>query len=210
MYLRCGGQKFTLFIFREVEAKEVKSKGAMMAKTFTDEFIPLNIAVLTVSDSRTEETDTSGHLLVNALTEQGHTLCDKHIVIDDVYKIRAHVAQWIADETTQVVLITGGTGFTGRDSTPEAVTPLLDKTIDGFGELFRQISYQQIGTSTVQSRAIAGLSNGTVIFCMPGSTNACRTAWEDIICTQLNSTHRPCNFVPQLKQVNAIQCESRG
>jgi molybdenum cofactor biosynthesis protein B len=181
-----------------------------MAKTFTDEFIPLNIAVLTVSDSRTEETDTSGQLLVAELTKQGHILSDKKIVIDDVYKIRAQIANWIADNETQVVLVTGGTGFTGRDSTPEAVTPLFDKTIDGFGELFRQISYQQIGTSTVQSRAIAGLSNGTVIFCMPGSTNACRTAWDEIIESQLNSTHRPCNFVPQLKKAEQAKCKSRG
>ncbi|WP_419812275.1 molybdenum cofactor biosynthesis protein B [Bacterioplanoides sp.] len=181
-----------------------------MAKTFTDDFIALNIAVLTVSDSRTEDTDTSGKLLVESLQAEGHSLCDKKIVIDDVYKIRAQIANWIADETTQAILVTGGTGFTGRDSTPEAVTPLFDKTIDGFGELFRQISFQQIGTSTVQSRAIAGLSNGTVIFCMPGSTNACRTAWDEIIKTQLNSTHRPCNFVPQLKQVSTAECESRG
>ncbi len=181
-----------------------------MAITFTDEFIPLNIAVLTVSDSRTEENDTSGQLLVAELTKQGHHLSDKQIVIDDVYKIRAQIANWIADETTQAILVTGGTGFTGRDSTPEAVTPLFDKTIDGFGELFRQISYQQIGTSTIQSRAIAGLSNSTVIFCMPGSTNACRTAWDEIIESQLNSTHRPCNFVPQLKQAELAPCKTRG
>jgi len=179
-----------------------------MAKTFTEDFIPLNIAVLTVSDSRTEDTDTSGQLLVEKLTDSGHFLSDKKIVVDNVYKIRAAVSQWIADDKTQAVLITGGTGFTSCDSTPEAVTPLLDKTVDGFGELFRQISYNQIGTSTIQSRAIAGLANQTIVFCMPGSTNACRTAWDDIIQTQLDSRHRPCNFVPQLK--NTAHCGSRG
>ncbi|MBU2039824.1 MAG: molybdenum cofactor biosynthesis protein B [Gammaproteobacteria bacterium] len=179
-----------------------------MAKTFTEDFIPLNIAVLTVSDSRTEDTDTSGQLLVEKLTDAGHFLSDKKIVVDNVYKIRAAVSQWIADDKTQAVLITGGTGFTSCDSTPEAVTPLLDKTVDGFGELFRQISYNQIGTSTIQSRAIAGLANQTIVFCMPGSTNACRNAWDDIIQTQLDSRHRPCNFVPQLK--NTAHCGSRG
>ena len=179
-----------------------------MAKTFTENFIPLNIAVLTVSDSRTEDTDTSGQLLVEKLTDAGHFLSDKKIVVDNVYKIRAAVSQWIADYKTQAVLITGGTGFTRCDSTPEAVTPLLDKTVDGFGELFRQISHSQIGTSTIQSRAIAGLANQTIVFCMPGSTNACRTAWDDILQTQLDSRHRPCNFVPQLK--NTENCGSRG
>lgn len=179
-----------------------------MAKTFTEDFIPLNIAVLTVSDSRTEDTDTSGQLLVEKLIGAGHVLSDKKIVVDNVYKIRAAVSQWIADDTTQAILITGGTGFTQCDSTPEAVTPLLDKTVDGFGELFRQISHGQIGTSTIQSRAIAGLANQTIVFCMPGSTNACRTAWDDIIQTQLDSRHRPCNFVPQLK--NTSHCGSRS
>ena len=169
-----------------------------MAKTFTDEFFPLNIAVLTVSDSRTEDTDTSGHLLVEKLTEAGHKLADKKIIVDDKYKIRAQVSQWIADETTQVVLVTGGTGFTERDSTPEALLPLFDQTVDGYGELFRQISFQQIGTSTIQSRAVAGLANSTIIFCMPGSTNACRTAWTRILETQLDSRTRPCNFVQHL------------
>ncbi|WNO11527.1 molybdenum cofactor biosynthesis protein B [Teredinibacter sp. KSP-S5-2] len=173
-------------------------------------FQPLNIAVLTVSDTRTEQTDTSGEYLTDALHTAGHTLADKQIVIDDIYKIRAVVSQWIASETVQVVLITGGTGFTARDSTPEALLPLLDKQVDGYGELFRKISYEQIGTSTIQSRAVAGLANKTVIFAMPGSTNACKTAWEGIIQDQLDASHRPCNFVPQLKQAPADACESRG
>ena len=181
-----------------------------MAKTFSSQFISLQLAVLTVSDSRTEATDTSGQLLVNRLQQAGHTLADKAIVVDDIYKIRATLSQWIASDTIQGVLITGGTGFTGRDSTPEAVMPLFDKTVDGFGELFRHISHSQIGTSTIQSRAVAGLANGTIIFCMPGSGNACATAWDEIIETQLNSAHKPCNFVLQLKNTNDEQCDSRG
>ena len=159
------------------------------------EFIPANIAVLTVSDTRTEETDTSGQFLVDALKEAGHILRKKSIVIDDVYKIRAIVANWVADEKTQVILVTGGTGFTLRDSTPEALTPLFDKRIEGFGELFRAISYQEIGSSTIQSRAIAGFSNRTVIFAMPGSTGACKTAWNGIIKEQIDARHSPCNFM---------------
>lgn len=181
-----------------------------MAHTFHSEFIPLQLAVLTVSDSRTEDTDTSGQLLVERLQNAGHTLADKTIVIDDVYKIRAVLSQWIASDNIQGVLITGGTGFTGRDSTPEAVLPLFDKTVDGFGELFRQVSHTQIGTSTIQSRAVAGLANGTIVFCMPGSGNACATAWDEIIETQLNSTHKPCNFVLQLKNTHDDTCDTRG
>jgi molybdenum cofactor biosynthesis protein B len=138
-----------------------------MAKAKTDIFVPLSLAVLTVSDTRNEETDTSGHLLVERLQTQGHILGDKKIVIDDIYQIRSVLSEWIASEDIQGVLITGGTGFTSRDSTPEAVIPLLDKTVEGFGELFRQISYQQIGTSTIQSRAIAGMANKVIIFCTP-------------------------------------------
>ncbi len=171
-------------------------------------FQPLNIAVLTVSDTRTEETDTSGLALVDGLKTEGHNLIDKKIVIDDVYKIRAIVSNWIAADDVQAILVTGGTGFTGRDSTPEALFVLFDKHVEGFGELFRHISYQQIGTSTVQSRALAGLANDTIIFAMPGSTNACKTAWEGIIKEQLDASFRPCNFVPHLKDVSA--CESRG
>ncbi len=165
---------------------------------------PLGVAVLTVSDTRTEETDTSGQYLVEALQAAGHHLADKKIVIDDIYRIRAVLSSWIADPQVQTVLITGGTGFSGRDSTPEAVSVLFDKAIDGFGELFRAISYQEIGTSTVQSRALAGLANNTVIFCVPGSTNACRTAWEKIISSQLDSSYRPCNFV------GVLQVRERG
>lgn len=171
-------------------------------------FVPLNIAVLTVSDTRSFETDTSGQLLVDRLTVAGHSLSARVLLKDDLYKIRAQVATWIAEDQVQVVLITGGTGFTGRDSTPEAVSCLFDKHVDGFGELFRQISVADIGTSTVQSRALAGLSNATLVCCLPGSTNACRTAWDGILAEQLDSRHRPCNFVPHFKQVAA--CESRG
>ena len=159
---------------------------------------PIQIAVLTVSDTRTFQNDTSGQYLASALTDAGHTLHDKGIVKDNIYQIRAWVSAWIADPQVQVILITGGTGFSSRDSTPEAVLPLLDKTVDGFGELFRQISYQEIGTSTIQSRALAGLSNDTLVFCMPGSTGACKTAWENIIRDQLDAEYQPCNFVGTL------------
>ena len=171
-------------------------------------FVPLAIAVLTVSDTRTVETDTSGQLLVDRLNAAGHQLAQRVLLKDDLYRIRAQVAGWIAEDEVQVVIITGGTGFTGRDSTPEAVACLLDKQVDGFGELFRQISVADIGTSTIQSRALAGLSNGTLVCCLPGSTNACRTAWDGILAEQLDARHRPCNFVPHLKAVAA--CPSRG
>ena len=155
----------------------------------------LDIAVLTVSDTRSEEDDSSGKYLVDSLQEVGHQLAEKAIVIDDIYQIRAIVSRWIANEDVDAVLVTGGTGFSGRDSTPEAVGPLFDKHIDGFGEVFRSLSLEEIGSSTVQSRAIGGLANDTVIFCMPGSTGACRTAWEGVIRDQLDSSYRPCNFV---------------
>lgn len=172
-------------------------------------FTPLNIAVLTVSDTRTEETDTSGAYLVEALLQSDHRLVEKAIVKDDVYQLRAIVSKWIATEDAQAVLVTGGTGFTLRDTTPEALMPLFDKNVEGFGETFRAVSYQEIGTSTVQSRAFAGIANGTVIFCMPGSTNACKTGWQKIIKEQLDASHKPCNFVPHLKLATS-QCESRG
>ena len=159
----------------------------------------LKVAVLTVSDTRTQETDTSGAFLEEALREAGHEIADRQIVIDDVYQLRAIVSQWIADPEVEVILTTGGTGFAGRDSTPEALAPLFDKTIDGFGEVFRSLSHTEIGSSTVQSRALAGLANGTVIFCMPGSTGACRTAWEGVLRDQLDSEHKPCNFVGVLR-----------
>jgi molybdenum cofactor biosynthesis protein B len=159
----------------------------------------LNVAVLTVSDTRTTDTDTSGAFLEEALRSAGHSVVDRRIVIDDIYQLRAVVSQWIADPGVEVVLTTGGTGFSGRDSTPEAVAPLFDKVIEGFGEVFRALSLDEIGSSTIQSRALAGLANGTVIFCMPGSTGACRTAWEGVIRDQLDSEHRPCNFVGVLR-----------
>ena len=152
-----------------------------------------------MSDTRTQETDTSGAFLEEALREAGHEIADRQIVIDDVYQLRAIVSQWIADPEVEVILTTGGTGFSGRDSTPEALAPLFDKTIDGFGEVFRSLSHNEIGSSTVQSRALAGLANGTVIFCMPGSTGACRTAWEGVLRDQLDSEHKPCNFVGVLR-----------
>jgi molybdenum cofactor biosynthesis protein B len=170
-----------------------------MAKATDNTPQPLSIAVLTVSDTRTEENDTSGQYLVEALGDAGHGAGDKAIVVDDIYHIRAIVSAWIADEGIDAVLITGGTGFSGRDSTPEAVRPLFDKDIDGFGELFRALSYKEIGSSTIQSRALAGWANDTVIFCMPGSTGACKTAWTGLIREQLDSSHRPCNFVGVLK-----------
>lgn len=176
----------------------------------TDTIQPLAIAVLTVSDTRNLETDTSGTALVERLQDSTHQLAARALAIDDIYQIRAQCSQWIADEKIQVILITGGTGFTGRDSTPEAMTPLFDKTVEGFGELFRQISYRHIGSSTIQSRAVAGLANNTLIFCLPGSTNACKTAWDEIIKYQLDSTKGPCNFVPHLKMTARAACETRG
>jgi molybdenum cofactor biosynthesis protein B len=167
------------------------------------EFIPLNIAVLTVSDSRDEASDKSGKLLVERLSAAGHRCASKLIVPDDVYRIRAAVSGWIADEDVQAVITTGGTGVTGRDGTPEAVLPLLDKVIDGFGEVFRAISYDQIKTSTMQSRAVAGVANGTYIFCVPGSSGACATAWDALISAQLDHRTRPCNLVelmPRLRE----------
>lgn len=158
-------------------------------------FIALNIAVLTVSDSRTEETDRSGRALVERLTRAGHHLAEKLIVPDDIYRIRAHVSRWIADEGVHAVIATGGTGVTGRDGTPEAVQPLLDKEIEGFGELFRYLSYEEIKTSALQSRALAGVANATYVFCLPGSAGACRTAWDRIIRDQLDYRTGPCNLV---------------
>ena len=159
----------------------------------------LKAAVLTVSDTRTAETDTSGSFLEKALSAAGHEVGARQIVIDDVYQLREVLSRWIADPEVEVVLTTGGTGFSGRDSTPEAVVPLFDKVIEGFGEVFRALSLNEIGSSTIQSRALAGMANGTVIFCMPGSTGACRTAWEGVLRDQLDSEHRPCNFVGVLR-----------
>src|SRR3970282_1835332 len=147
-------------------------------------FVPLHIAVLTVSDTRSEATDKSGALLVERLTAAGHRLAEKAIVRDDVYAIRAIVSKWIADANVEVVISTGGTGVTGRDGTPEAIAMLLDKEIQGFGELFRAISYEEIGASSLQSRCLAGVANGTYVFCLPGSAHACATGWDKILAAQ--------------------------
>jgi len=167
------------------------------------DFVALDIAVLTISDSRDEASDKSGALLVSLLSEAGHSLAQKAIVPDDKYRIREVLSRWIVDESISVVLTTGGTGVTGRDGTPEAAMPLFDKVIDGFGETFRSLSYQTIGTSTLQSRAIAGVANGTYVFCLPGSSGACKDAWTMLISQQLDYRTRPCNLVelmPRLRE----------
>jgi molybdenum cofactor biosynthesis protein B len=168
------------------------------------QFIPLNICVMTVSDSRTEADDKSGHKLKSMLEAAGHHLSDKRIVKDDRYQIRAVVSDWVANPEMQVIITTGGTGLTGRDGTPEAVEPLLDKTINGFGEMFRSLSYEIIGTSTMQSRAVAGVANGTFIFCLPGSTGACKDGWEKLISAQLDYRTRPCNLVELMPRL--LEC----
>ena len=169
----------------------------------SQDFLPLNIAVLTASDTRTLEEDTSGQLLSDRLTEAGHQLAAREIVPDDIYLIRALVSRWISDESIDIVISTGGTGLTGRDGTPEAVEVLFDKKIQGFGELFRQLSYEEIATSTIQSRVTAGVANGTYIFCLPGSSGACRMAWDRILAAQLDLRSKPCNFaelIPRLRE----------
>lgn len=166
------------------------------------QFIPLNIAVLTVSDTRTEEDDRSGQLLAKRLTEAGHTLAEKAIVLDDMYQIRATVSRWVADAEINVVLTTGGTGVTGRDGTPEAIQPLLDKEIEGFGEIFRMLSYEEIKTSSLQSRALAGVANATYVFCLPGSSGACATGWDRIIKEQLDHRTGPCNLAMLIPRLN--------
>ena len=169
----------------------------------TEGFIALRLCVLTVSDTRRREDDTSGDYLQSALLDAGHQLAARALLPDDRYRLRAAVSAWIADDGVDGVLVTGGTGFTGRDSTPEALLPLLDKPMPGFGEMFRAISYEEIGTSTLQSRAFAGLANGTFVFCLPGSTSACRTAWERLIRPQLDARTRPCNLAtlrPRLRE----------
>ena len=155
----------------------------------------VRVAILTISDTRCFDTDTSGAWLQQAVEKDGHKLIERRLVIDDIYQIRATASNWIADNNIDVILTTGGTGFTGRDSTPEALAPIFDKHIEGFGELFRQLSYSEIGTSTVQSRSLAGLANHTAIVCLPGSTGACKTGWDGIIREQLDSTFEPCNFI---------------
>jgi len=167
-----------------------------------DEVVSLQIAVVTVSDTRTEETDRSGAVLVQRLGAAGHVLCHKSIVKDDVYQLRAEVSRLIADPGVQAILMTGGTGFTPRDNSQAAIQPLFDVAIEGFGELFRQLSYAEIGTSTIQSRAFAGIANDVIIFCLPGSPGACATGWDSVIAEQLDSSHKPCNFVDKLKVVD--------
>ncbi|MEQ1637260.1 MAG: molybdenum cofactor biosynthesis protein B [Methylococcales bacterium] len=158
-------------------------------------FIPLAVAILTISDTRTEQNDASGATLYERVIQAGHRVCEKRIVPDNIYQIRAVISQWIAEEQINTILTTGGTGVTGRDGTPEAVAPLLDKQLDGFGEIFRMLSFEGIKTSTIQSRALAGVANGTYIFCLPGSSGACRTAWDSIIQAQLDYRTHPCNLV---------------
>lgn len=165
-------------------------------------FMPLNIAVLTVSDTRSLVDDRSGEALQALLTQAGHTLFDRQIVRDDKYAIRAVVSAWINQPTCQVIITTGGTGLTGRDGTPEAIKPLLDKEIEGFGELFRMVSWQVIGSSTLQSRATAGVANGTYLFVLPGSTSACQDAWNQIIQKQLDYRTQPCNMVELMPRLN--------
>lgn len=166
-------------------------------------FVALNLCVLTVSDSRTAANDSSGDYLANAVADAGHSLVDRALLPDNRYLLRARISQWLADEKVDGILVTGGTGFTGRDSTPEALLPLLDKEMPGFGEMFRALSFAEIGTSTMQSRAFAGLANGTFLFCLPGSTSACRTGWEKLIRAQLDSRTTPCNLAnlrPRLRE----------
>ncbi|CAM4048219.1 molybdenum cofactor biosynthesis protein B [Shewanella aquimarina] len=165
------------------------------------QFEPLNIAVLTLSDSRDLSQDTSGQFLQEALLAAGHKLAERRLIKDDKYQIRSVLSQWIASSDVQVIITTGGTGFTERDNTPQAVRPLFDREIEGFGELFRHITYTELGTSTVQSRALGGFANKTAIFCLPGSTGACKTGWNKILKEQLDATHRPCNFVMHVKKV---------
>ena len=167
------------------------------------DFMPLGIALLTVSDTRGAADDTSGDYLAGALAVAGHRLVERALLPDDKYQLRATVSRWIADPAVHGILVTGGTGFTGRDSTPEALAPLLDKHMPGFGEMFRVLSFEEIGTSPVQSRAFAGLANATFVFCVPGSTSACRTAWEKLIRAQLDVRTRPCNLAglrPRLRE----------
>ncbi len=172
--------------------------------TIDTPFRPLAVAVLTVSDTRSEADDLSGRVLIDRLANAGHRLAARAIAPDHVHKLRAVVTPWIADETIDVVLVTGGSGPTGRDLTPEALKPLLDKELDGFGELFRWFSYRDVGTAAVQSRAFAGVANATLIVALPGSPGACKTAWDYILKEQLDSRHGPCNFVTLLPRLNEV------
>tara|TARA_B100001250_G_C19817114_1_gene799160 strand:- start:5507 stop:6031 length:525 start_codon:yes stop_codon:yes gene_type:complete len=174
-----------------------------MTKKDKKTFVPLSISLLTISDTRNIDNDTSGNLLVSLIEESGHNLVDRKIVKDNIFEIRSNVSRWISSKNINVIITTGGTGITGKDGTPEAIEVLLDKKIDGFGEIFRYLSYKDIGTSSIQSRAIAGVANSTFIFSLPGSTNACKTAWEKIISFQLDSRTLPCNLaelIPRLEE----------
>ena len=173
-------------------------------------FIPVRIAVLTVSDSRGPDDDRSGDTLAARLTEAGHTLAGRKIVRDDVENIRAVVRGWIADRDIDVVITTGGTGFTGRDVTPEALEPLFEKRMDGFSEVFHRISYDKIGTSTIQSRATGGVAGATYIFVLPGSPGACKDAWDEILGPQLDYRHMPCNFVEIMPRLDEHLKRSKG
>lgn len=167
------------------------------------DFVPINIAVMTVSDTRTEADDRSGDTLAERIEKAGHTVAARAIVVDDRDKIVGRLNEWIADPAIDAVIATGGTGVTGRDVTPEAFHAVYEKEVSGFGELFRMLSYQKIGTSTIQSRATAGVANGTYLFALPGSTGACKDAWDDILVFQLDIRHKPCNFVelmPRLQE----------
>ena len=174
-----------------------------MSKEIEKEFKPVNIAILTISDRRTIEEDDSGDLLANRVADANHVMMDRQICKDNCYQIRSIVSQWILQEDINVIITTGGTGITGHDGTPEAILPLMDKTIDGFGEMFRSLSYKNIKTSTLQSRAFAGVANGTFIFCLPGSPGACKDGWDLLISEKLDHRTRPCNLVelmPRLKE----------
>jgi molybdenum cofactor biosynthesis protein B len=172
-----------------------------MSKCVATEFIPTRIAVLTLSSKRTLATDTAGELLVERIHAAGHELAARQILPENIYQIRALLSQWIVDPTITTILTNGGTGITQKDVLPEAIQPLFDKSIEGFGELFRQLSYADIGTSTIQSRAIAGVANGTILFCMPGSPKACTLAWDEIINKQLDSRNGPCNLIGVLPEL---------
>ncbi len=167
-------------------------------------FRPVQIAILTISDSRTLENDTSGAQLLELATAAGHTVVERRLVPDNRYQIRAEVSRWIVDPAVEVVITTGGTGLTGRDGTPEALIPLFDRLIEGFGELFRALSYQTVKTSTIASRAVAGVANGTFIFALPGSTGACHDAWHGILVHQLDPNHGPCNLVELLPRLTEV------
>lgn len=165
-------------------------------------FVPLKVSVLCISDTRTIENDISGNLLTNKIADTGHILLNRALCPDSIYAIRAIVSNWIADKECQVIITTGGTGVTGRDGTPEAIQPLFDKTLDGFGEIFRYLSFSEIKTSSLQSRASAGVANSTYIFVLPGSKNACKLAWEEIISYQLDIMTRPCNLAQLIDRLD--------